>query len=86
MSLKIPIKKIKKISEATVNIPLSSLRYLSRYPGEKKILVEIAIKDLKRVNDAKTLDEIINEARLDFVTGNYTSHKTAKNLIAALDS
>lgn len=73
-----------KTKEAMVKIPLSALRYLSRYPREKKIVVEIAMDDIVRVNAAKTLDEIISEARLDYALGNYSSHKTAKSLIAAL--
>jgi hypothetical protein len=74
----------KKTREAMVTLPLSALRYLSRYPSEKKIVVEISTKDLKRVNDAETLDEIINSARLDYALGDYTTHKTAKSLIAEL--
>lgn len=73
-----------KTKEAMVKIPLSALRYLSRYPREKKIVVEIAMDDITRVNAAATLDEIISEARLDYALGNYSSHKTAKSLIAAL--
>lgn len=73
-----------KTKEAMVKIPLSSFRYLSRYPREKKIVVEIATDDIVRVNAAETLDEIINEARLDYAFGNYATHKTAKSLIAAL--
>jgi len=73
-----------KTKEAMVKIPLSALRYLSRYPREKKIVVEIAMNDIVRVNSAETLDEIISEARLDYALGNYSSHKTAKGLIAAL--
>lgn len=73
-----------KTKEAMVKIPLSAFRYLSRYPREKKIVVEISTDDIVRVNAAETLDEIISEARLDYALGNYSSHKTAKALIAAL--
>ena len=73
-----------KTKEAMVKIPLSGLRYLSRYPREKKIVVEISMDDMVRVNSANTLDEIISEARLDYALGNYSSHKTAKSLIPAL--
>ena len=69
-----------------MNIPLSAFRYLSRYPREKKIVVEIAMDEIKRVNRAETLDEIMNEARLDYALGNYTTHKTARSLIAALEA
>lgn len=67
-----------------VKIPLSAFRYLSRYPRERKIIVEISTDDIVRVNAAKTLDEIISEARLDYALGNYSSHKSAKSLIKAL--
>lgn len=73
-----------KTKEAMVKVPLSALRYLSRYPHEKKIVVEISTDDIVRVNSAKTLDEIISAARLDYVLGDFSSHKTAKGLIAAL--
>ncbi len=73
-----------KTKDAVIKLPLSALRYLSRYPREKKIIVEIATDDIVRVNDAETLDEIIGSARLDFALGNFTSHKTARGLIAAL--
>ena len=77
-------RTIQKTKEAMVKLPLSALRYLSRYPREKKIVVEISTDDIVRVNDAETLDEIIGSARLDYALGNYTSHKTARGLIAAL--
>lgn len=73
-----------KTKEAMIKVPLSAFRYLCRYPSEKKIIVEISTDDIVRVNTAETLDEIINEARLDYAVGNYTTHKTAKSLIAAL--
>jgi len=69
-----------------IQIPLSAFRYLSSYPREKKIVLEIGIKDLRRVNRADTIDELINEARLDYALGNYTTHKTVKSLMAALKS
>lgn len=80
------VKTQKRTEEAMVNIPLSALRYLSRYPREKKIIVEISIDEIKRVNKAKTLDEIINEARLDYALGNYKTFTSAKDLIAELHS
>lgn len=67
-----------------MKIPLSALRYLSKYPREKKIVVEISMDDIVRVNSAETLDEIISVARLDYVLSDYSSYKTAKGLIAAL--
>ncbi len=76
----------RKTKEAMVKIPLSAFRYLSRYPREKKIVVEISTDDIVRVNTAETLDEIINEARLDYAVGNYATYKTAKRLMTTLRS
>lgn len=76
----------KRTHEAMVKFPLSAMRYLSRYPREKKIVVEISTDQIRRVNSAETLDEIINEARLEYALGKYSTHKTAKALIAALEA
>lgn len=81
-----PVKTQKRTEEAMVKIPLSAFRYLSRYPSEKKIIVEISVDDIKRLNKAETLDEIINEARLDYALGNYKTFTSAKGLVAELHS
>lgn len=75
-----------KTKEAMIKIPLSAFRYLSQYPREKKIVIEISTDDIVRVNTAETLDEIINEARLDYAMGDFSTYKTAKRLIATLRS
>ncbi|MBU1032315.1 MAG: hypothetical protein ABII13_05810 [Patescibacteria group bacterium] len=84
MGSKASVQKTKIAREAMVKIPLSALRCILGYPREKKIVCEISTKDIKRVNDAETLDEIINEARLDYALGNFTTHKSAKGLIKTL--
>ena len=81
-----PVKTQKRTDEAMILLPLSALRYLSQYPREKKIIVEISVDEIKRVNKAQTLDEIINEARLDYALGNYKTFSFAKDLIAELHS
>jgi len=81
-----PVKTRKGTDEAMVSLPLSALRYLSRYPREKKIVVEISTDEIRRVNTAKTLDEIINEARLDYALGNFKTFTSAKDLISELHS
>jgi hypothetical protein len=78
--------KTKKTSEAMVTIPLSALRCLLQYPKEGKILCEINTDSLKRANTADTVDEIINEARLDYALGDFTSHNSAGSLISELHS
>ncbi|MEK7620573.1 MAG: hypothetical protein AAB413_05045 [Patescibacteria group bacterium] len=77
-------KNLKGTKEAMVNLPLSALRYLSQYPRDKKIVIEISTDQIKRVNKAGTLDEIISEAQLDYALGKYSTHKTVKSLMATL--
>jgi len=81
-----PVKTQKRSEEAMINLPLSALRYLSQYPREKKIIIEISVDEMRRVNKAGTLDEIINEARLDYALGNYKTFSSAKDLIIELHS
>lgn len=80
------VKTQKRTGEAMVKIPLSALRCILRYPKEKKIICEISTKGIKRVKGAETLDEIINEARLDYALGHYKTFSSAKDLIAELHS
>lgn len=81
-----PVKTQKRTDEAMVKIPLSALRCILRYPKENKIICEISTKGIKRLNEAETLDEIINEARLDYALGKYKTFSSAKKLIAELHS
>lgn len=78
--------KVKDIDMAMIRIPLASLRCLLSYPKENKIICEIDIKNMKRINDSKSLDEIISESRLDYALGNYKTFSSAKDLIAELRS
>lgn len=84
MPTKTVIKSASK--EAVIRVPLSALRCLFRYPKEKKVICEIDTKGIKRLNKPQTLDEIINEARLDYALGNYKTFKNADKLIAELKS
>jgi len=81
-----PVKTQKRTTEAMVKIPLSAFRFLSQYPRDKKIVIEISTDDIERVNTAETLDEIINEARLDYALGDYKTFTSAEDLIPELHS
>ena len=70
--------------ETIVKVPLSALRCILRYPKEKKVICEIDIRALKKLNKSQNLDEIINEARIDYALGNYKTFSKAKDLIAEL--
>lgn len=69
-----------------VNIPLSAMRCILRYPKENKIICEINTEGIKRLNEAETLDEMINEARLDYALGNFKTFTSTKELMAELNS
>jgi len=86
MSTKTVQNKDKILKIAMIKIPLSSLRCILSYPKENKIICEIDIKSMERINEPKSLDEIINESRLDYALGNYKTFVNAKNLIAELRS
>lgn len=83
--VKIPLKR-KSFSQAMVQVPLAALRCISRYPKEKKIICEIRVDKIKRFNSAETLDEIINEARLDYAVGKYKTFSSARALLNELHS
>ncbi len=80
------MKTKKRPQEAMVNIPLSALRCILSYPKEKKIVCEINTTGIKRLNEAETLDEMINEARLDYALGNSKGFTSVKELMAELNS
>lgn len=79
-------KMIKRSNVAMIKIPLSAFRCISNYPSEDKMICEISMTELTSVNDAKTLDEIINQARFDYATGDYQTFENPEDLIAELRS
>ena len=80
------VKSSKKASEAMVKIPMSSLKYISGNSNNKKIIIEISIDDIKRVNTAETFDQIVNEARYDYLVGNYKTFTDSAGLVSELHS
>lgn len=72
--------------EALIELPLSGFRCISRYPKEKKMICEIDMANIKILNSPQTLDEIINEARLDYALGDYKTFSNADELIADLEA
>ena len=86
MNTKAIKKGVKALDMAMIRIPLSSLRCILSYPKENKIICEIDVKSMERINKSKSLDEIINESRLDYALGNYKTFLNAKDLISELRS
>lgn len=72
--------------EAMIEIPLAAMRCILRYPKEKKVVCEINLADIKWKDKSETFDEIVNEARIDYALGDFTTHASAKSLIAELKS
>lgn len=69
-----------------LNIPFSALRLISRYPREKKIIVEISLPALMKVNQPKTLDDFIKQSKIDFALGEYQTFSSPEALIVDLQS
>lgn len=60
----------------SITVPLIGLKYLYRSPGGKKLVLEVDIDSLKKVNQPRTIDEMFAEARLEYFSGktkNFTS-------------
>ena len=70
--------------KARVTIPLGAMRCISGYPKERKVICEINMDELERVNDAETFDEIISQARLDYALGDYEGFNSAQELVEDL--
>ncbi|MFH0755163.1 MAG: hypothetical protein V1910_00655 [bacterium] len=79
--MEIAVKNKKQVS---INIPLSALRCILHYPKEKKIICEISESQLKKVNKAETLDEIISASHLDYIFNDFKTFTNAKDLISDL--
>jgi hypothetical protein len=69
---------------AAISLPLTGLKPLYRNDEEGTLVVELRTNELKSINQAKTIDEIISQARLDYALGDYETFKTADDLIADL--
>ncbi|MBU4332675.1 hypothetical protein KKD19_05630 [Patescibacteria group bacterium] len=73
-----------EIKQARVTIPLGAMRCISGYPKERKVICEINMDALEKVNDAETFDEIISQARLNYALGNYETFNSARELVEDL--
>ncbi len=76
--------KIKK--PAAVSFPLTSLRPLYSSNGGKKLVVEVDVKAMKKVNEPNTIDEMVAEARLEYALGKTKTFTSAEALIKELHS
>ncbi len=75
-----------KSKTATVNLPLTAMKYLYSPVRGKKLVVELDITSLKTVNEPNTIDEMVAEARLEYHSGKTKSFTSAEALIKDLHS
>ncbi len=71
---------------AVVFFPLTSLRPLYSSNGGKKLVVEVDVKAMKKVNEPNTIDEMMAEARLEYALGKTKTFTSAEALIKELHS
>lgn len=53
---------------AAISFPLTSLKPLYSSKRGKKLVVEVDIASMKKVNDPSTIDEMVAEARIEYYT------------------
>jgi hypothetical protein len=71
---------------ATISFPLKSLKPLYSTKQGKKLVVEVDVDSMKKINDPKTIDDMVAEARLEYFTGKTKGFKNMDKLIDYLDS
>lgn len=69
---------------ALVTLPLTAFRYLYSPTRGKKLVVEIDLNSLKKVNEPNTIDEMAAEARLEYYSGRTKGFTDAKKLTTYL--
>ena len=74
------------IKSAAVSFPLTSLKPLYSSDRGKKLVVEVDVKSMKKVNEPNTIDEMVAEARLEYAMGKSKTFSSADELIKELSS
>jgi len=71
---------------ATISFPLTGLKPLYSSKGGRKLVIEVDINSMKKVNDPVTIDDMVAEARLEYFAGKTKGFKDADKLIEYLNS
>lgn len=71
---------------AVVTLPLAGIRPLYSSKRGGKLVVEVDIGSMKRVNEPNTIDEMVAEARLEHALGKTKAFTSAEALIKELRS
>lgn len=75
-----------KTKPAAVTLPLTAIKYLYSPVRGEKLVVELDIKSLKKINEPNTIDEMVAEARLEYHSGKTKGFTDTKKLMAHLES
>ena len=71
-----------KTSQATITFPLTALRYRhKRNARNKKVIFEVDIQALRKVNNPKTIDDMVAQARLEYFSGQTKGFTDAQKLM-----
>lgn len=71
---------------ATISFPLTGLRPLYSSQQGKKLVVEVDVNSMRKVNEPNTIDEMVAEARLEYALGRSETFTSADALIKDLHS
>lgn len=77
---------ITKTKSATVVLPLTAIKYLYTPTRGKKLVVELDVNSLKKVNEPCTIEEMVAESRLEYYSGKTKGFTDTKKLMAHLES
>jgi len=78
--------RVKAKKPAVVYLPLTALKCLYKMSRGKKIICEIDVAALKKMNEPATIDEMVAEARLEYFADKTKSFTDSKKLLAYLNS
>ena len=71
---------------ATISFPLTGLKPLYSSNRGKKLVIEVDISSMKKVNEPSTIDDMVAEARLEYFAGKTKGFKNADRLVDYLNS
>lgn len=69
-----------------VSLPLTAFKYLYSAAKGKKLVVELDIGSLKKVNKQSTIDKMASEAKLEYFSGKLKGFTDTKKLINHLNA
>ena len=77
---------MKTKKSAAISFPLSGLRPLYSSQKGRKLVIEVDVKSMKKVNSPNTIDEMVAEARLEYALGQTKGFTDTKELIRYLNA